>query len=159
LLIIGGTQAASAEGCATPESKQFDFWVGKWDVATAKKPDKKIADSLIEKLYEGCAVRENWMPLRKPSSGGSLNTFDTDQKKWRQFWVDSDASVTEFAGGWTGSTMVLEGWQVQAGQPKVRKRMTFTPHTDGSVEQVGETSADEGKTWQPDYDLIYRHSK
>jgi hypothetical protein len=157
--VVAGAQVAAADGCAAPESEQFDFWVGKWDVASAKKPDKKIANSLIEKLYKGCAVRENWMPLRAPAAGGSLNSFDPDQKKWRQFWVDSDGSVAEFVGGWTGSTMVLEGWQVQAGQPRVRKRMTFTPQPDGSVEQVGETSSDEGKSWKPEYDLIYRHPR
>lgn len=145
-------------GCNTKESHQFDFWVGTWDVASAKKPDKKIAYSRIEKLYAGCAVRENWMPLRPNVGGGSLNAFDGIEKKWRQFWTDSDGSIIEFAGGWTGKTMVLIGPVHQPGEPTVTKRMTFTPKSDGSVEQVGETSKD-GKTWAPEYDLIYRRAK
>src|SRR5690348_9783130 len=73
--------------CASPESKQFDFWVGKWNVAASAKPDVKVAESLIEKLYGGCAVRENWMPL-KGNAGGSLNAYLPATGKWRQTWVD-----------------------------------------------------------------------
>jgi hypothetical protein len=148
----------SRSGCDTKESHQFDFWIGTWDVASAKALDKKIADSRIEKLYAGCAVHENWMPLRPNAGGGSLNAYDPVLRKWRQFWTDSDGAIIEFAGGLRGKKMILEGSIDQAGLPPQRKRMTFTPKDDGSVEQVGETSRD-GKVWMLEYDLIYRPSK
>jgi len=151
-------QPAPPPGCNTPESHQFDFWVGRWDVAHAKTPGKKIANSLIEKLYVGCAVRENWMPLKPDASGGSLNAYDSVEHKWRQFWADSGGSIIAFSGGWTGKTMVLEGPEHDPGQPSQTKRMTFTPRSDGSVEQRGETSTD-GKTWTEEYDLVYRPAK
>jgi len=53
--------AAAPPPCSSPEHRQFDFWVGKWDVYPTGK-DKLVAHSLIEKVY-GCGVRENWMPL------------------------------------------------------------------------------------------------
>ena len=55
-------QAAPPQGCDSAESHQFDFWVGHWAVFQASDLQRKIADSLIEKLYQGCAVRENWAP-------------------------------------------------------------------------------------------------
>ena len=152
------TAAPAPSGCNTAESRQFDFWIGNWDVARAQAPGKKIANSRIEKLYAGCAVRENWMPLRPNVGGGSLNAYDQVQKKWRQFWIDSDGGIIEFSGDWNGKTMVLEGPISQPGQPPQTKRMTFTPRADGSVEQVGQTSSD-GKVWAPEYDLIYKRSR
>lgn len=48
-------------GCTSPESRQFDFWVGNWDVYPKSHPGRKVANSLIEKLYAGCGIRENRM--------------------------------------------------------------------------------------------------
>src|SRR5215207_2474112 len=81
--------------CAGSEHRQFDFWIGEWSVTPTGKT-KLVGSSLIEKLYGGCAVRENWMPL-SGSAGGSLNSFYDGQ--WPQTWVDSSNSRVEFTGG------------------------------------------------------------
>ncbi len=144
-------QTPPPSGCDTPESHQFDFWVGKWDVYPAGRPDTKVADSLIEKLYGGCAVRENWMPL-KGNAGGSLNAWEPDKKQWRQTWL-SVGGFADFTGGLSGDAMVIKGdWG------GTMTRMTYTPQPDGSVEQKGETTADNGATWQPSFDFIYRRA-
>ena len=149
---------AAPSGCSSAESKQFDFWVGRWEVFPAKTPKQKVADSLIEKLYSGCAVRENWMPLQG-GAVGSLNAYNTTEKSWRQTWLDATGSFADFRGNWNGKAMVIEGEWPQPGKPHQITRMTYTPHADGSVEQMGETSDDKGKTWQPGFDLIYRPAK
>lgn len=146
---------AKPPGCTSPESRQFDFWVGKWDVFPKSHPDRKVANSLIERLYSGCGIRENWMPL-KGGSGGSLNAYDPVTKRWRQFWADSDGSSALFTGGLVGTAMVIEGVWPQPGHPHQRTRITYTPMADGSVEQAGEASNDNGKTWKKSFDLIYR---
>jgi hypothetical protein len=142
-------------GCKSGESRQFDFWAGRWDVFNASDRTKPIAHSMIERLYAGCGIRENWMPF-SGHNGGSLNAYDPATKKWRQFWTDSDGSSALFVGGWTGSAMVIEGVWPQPGKPTQMTRITYTPLSDGSVEQRGVTSDDHGKTWQPGFDLIYR---
>ncbi|MBW8880294.1 MAG: hypothetical protein JF615_02390 [Asticcacaulis sp.] len=154
LLLLPSVAAAQTPppGCDTTESHQFDFWVGSWEVFPVAHPETKIADSLIEKLYSGCAVRENWMPL-KGGGGGSLNAYGPGEGKWRQTWLDSSGAFADFKGGWNGTAMVIEGvW----GAPGQITRMTYTPHPDGSVEQAGQTSDDGGKTWTASFDLIYR---
>jgi len=156
-----GLQAQSSAGappaaCASAENRQFDFWVGRWDVYPKKTPEKKVAQSVIEKLYAGCTIRENWMPLVTGGDGGSLNSYRPADGVWRQMWADSSGAWVEFTGKWNGSAMVLEGVWPQPGHPKQRTRMTYTPLPDGSVEQAGESSDDEGKSWQPSFDLIYR---
>jgi hypothetical protein len=149
----GPTAAAStpfaAAACTTPEHRQFDFWVGKWDVYPTGK-DKLVAHSLIESVYNGCGVRENWMPLNN-QTGGSLNIYLPDEKHWEQFWIDSGGTRATFVGGWNGKAMVIQGkW----GGPLVR--ITYSKNADGSVRQFGEQSTDEGKTWGPSFDFTYR---
>jgi hypothetical protein len=143
--------AAPKPACDAAEHRQFDFWVGHWQVSPTGK-DAVVAESLIEKVYNGCGVRENWMP-RNHQDGGSLNIYLPAEKAWRQTWIDSSGSRADFTGGWNGKAMVLTG--VWAG-PLVR--MTYTPGADGSVRQAGEQSADGGKTWTPSFDFTYRRA-
>lgn len=149
------TAGPAPAACAAPEHRQFDFWVGRWDVYPAGT-EKLIAHSLIEKLYGGCAVRENWMPLGG-TGGGSLNTYDPATKRWRQTWVDSSNAHVDFFGGLNDGAMIIAGhW---GGGPESMTRMTYSRQPEGAVRQFGEISADNGKTWKPSFDFIYRPSK
>ncbi|WP_293676531.1 hypothetical protein [uncultured Phenylobacterium sp.] len=142
-------QAPPKPACAAAEHRQFDFWVGRWQVSQTGK-DGVVAESLIEKVYNGCGIRENWMPKNK-QDGGSLNIYLPGEKAWKQTWIDSGGTRADFTGGWTGKAMVLTGkWD----GPLVR--MTYTPNPDGSVRQAGEQSTDGGKTWTPSFDFTYR---
>jgi hypothetical protein len=142
--------------CATPEHRQFDFWVGHWDVYQTGK-DTLVAHSLIEQVYGGCAIRENWMPI-KGGGGGSLNNYVAGDSGWRQTWLDSSGARVEFKGGWNGQAMVLTGmWAGVLGPGQdALVRMTYTRGEDGSVRQFGEASQDGGKTWSVNFDLTYR---
>lgn len=151
--------AAAPSACAAPEFRQFDFWVGRWDVYPTGQ-EKLVAHSLIERLYDGCAIRENWMPL-KGGGGGSLSNYVAREKGWRQTWLDSSGARVEFTGGWNGVAMVITGdWPgaVTPGQDAL-VRMTYTHNPDGSVRQFGEASTDGGKTWTPNFDFTYRPSR
>ena len=169
LLLASGASAQTAAppaaapappppACTGPEHRQFDFWVGYWDVYQTGK-DRLVARSLIEKLYAGCAIRENWMPL-SGTPGGSLNNYLREDKRWHQTWLDSSNSRAEFAGGLVGSKMVLLGfWRGFNGPGQDGwVRMTYTPNPDGSVRQFGEASTDHGLTWQTSFDFTYKKS-
>src|SRR5688572_4351397 len=142
--------------CISADHRAFDFWVGEW-VVTPNGADKPVADSRIEKLYGGCAIRENWMPY-KGTGGGSLSSFDPSDRRWHQRWVDSSGAQVDFDGGMAGKAMILTGlWRgvIGPGQDALI-RMTYTPNADGSVRQHGEQSTDHGVTWGPSFDFIYR---
>ena len=145
---------APPAGCTSAESHQLDFWVGHWNVSPKAAPQRKVATSLIEKLYSGCAISENWMPLRS-GDGGSFSSYLADKHVWQQLWVDSSGSWVTFTGGWDGNAMVLEGVWPQPGHPQQKTRMSYRLLPDGTVEQSGVTSDDNGKTWQSGFDLIY----
>ncbi|HVI31664.1 hypothetical protein [Phenylobacterium sp.] len=154
--LLASPAAAFAQGaCATPERGQFDFWVGRWQV-TPTAQNRVVAESLIERLYDGCAIRENWMP-KKGGGGGSLSAYVPADPGWRQAWVGKDGEWVEFRGGWTGQAMVLTGdWP--DGRPRT-VRMTYTSGADGSVRQLGEESRDGGRTWGPSFDFTYRRAR
>jgi hypothetical protein len=143
-------------GCTATEHRQFDFWVGRWDVYPTGK-DKLVAHSLIEKLYGGCTIRENWMPL-KGTGGGSLNMYDPDDRRWHQTWHDSQNARVEFDGGWVGDRMVLTGFWKDANGPgnDGLVRMTYSKAEAGTVRQFGEISTDHGLSWKPFFDFTYK---
>ena len=146
-----------SRACADAEHRQFDFWVGRWDVSPTGAR-KVVAHSLIEALYGGCGIRENWMPIGQDAGGGSLSSYVPAEHAWRQTWVDSSGSRAEFKGGWTGAAMVITGpWPLPDGRPRL-VRMTYTPNPDGSVRQAGEASFDAGRSWAPTFDFTYRRA-
>jgi hypothetical protein len=145
--------------CAAPEHSQFDFWVGEWDVYP-NGANQQVAHSRIEKLYSGCAIRENWMPLRG-AGGGSLNSYNPATKTWHQTWIGSQPGHVQFYGGFAKDKMVLTGMWAGVNGPgqDALIRMSYTPQPDGSVRQHGEQSTDHGLTWSTNFDFIYRKRK
>jgi hypothetical protein len=146
----------TSKQCNTAAHRQFDFWVGRWKVYRADN-DKLVADSLIEKLYNGCAVRENWMPLHG-LGGGSLNSYEPRHKRWRQFWTDSANEVHDYLGSWDGKRIVMTGTSESPAGRKARLRMTYEQLRSGDVVQTGYVSPDGGKNWKLDYKLVYRRA-
>lgn len=157
-------QAAAAQAapppaprCDAPEHAALDFWVGDWDVYPTGR-DNLVAHSRIEKLYGGCAIRENWMPLNGRNSGGSLSGFDPATGRWHQTWIGSAPGVVRFEGGPAGDKMVLTGWWPGSGPggEDGLTRMTYSRMEGGAVRQFGEFSADHGLSWQASFDFTYR---
>ena len=142
--------------CEGADYAAFDFWVGEWDVYPNGK-DKQVARSKIEKLYSGCAIRENWMPL-PGAGGGSLSGYDPVRKGWHQTWFGSSPGPVFFDGGSVDGKMVLTGsWPGSgpSGEDGLT-RMTYSLQDDGSVRQHGEFSGDHGLSWVTSFDFIYR---
>jgi len=47
-----------AKPCQAIEHRQFDFWVGQWDVFGPA--GKKVGENKIELIADGCALLEQW---------------------------------------------------------------------------------------------------
>ena len=138
-----------------PISHDFDFWLGEWQVTT---PDGKPAGtSRIESIAGGYGLLENWTgdPAAGGGNGKSLNCYNAAKQQWQQFWVGSGGGVLELAGGLVDGSMVLSGSRLVRGQA-LNERITWTPHTDGTVRQFWEQSLNGGKTWRPVFDGLYR---
>jgi hypothetical protein len=142
---------APPAACQTPEHRQFDFWLGEWEVFLPN--GKKAGDSRIESIAAGCALLENWTGTGG-FSGKSLNSYDGTDKRWHQSWVDSSGSRLELAGAYADKRMVLSsapGGTVQ--------RIAWSVNDDGSVRQLWEATEDGGKTWTVQFDGRYMRRK
>ena len=152
VLVALRNNAAPCEHAAV--NRQFDFWVGEWDVQTPQ--GQHAGDSSVQKILGGCVVLENWSG--SGSQGKSVNIYNPALKNWQQFWVDDAGRATLYTGALAGDEM---RYVAEAGEQNgpVARKMTFTPLGPDKVRQLGEMSTDGGKTWTVSYDLIYVRKK
>ena len=136
---------------ASPEFRQFDFWIGEWDAVNAQ--GLTVGTSSIQLILGQCVIFENWnTPV---SSGKSFNVFNAQDKKWYQTWVDARGTLTHYVGQFVDGKMVLVGRNPGDIEGKTLLRMTFSKLPDGSVLQHGESSTDGGSEWTTRYQFTY----
>ena len=133
---------AAAFPCNDQANRQFDFWVGTWNVLG---PKGKIAGTnRVSKINGGCAILEEWS-----GNGGivgkSLNIYDATRKVWHQTWVGSDGLLLTVEGKFENGAMRMSN---------ATDRITWTPLSEG-LRQVWEQTSDGGKTWAVVFDGKY----
>ena len=142
------------------ESRQFDFWVGDWNVVTTRELTP-VGRSHIERGLGDCVIWENWTSLGESAySGKSYNVYNPDQKRWEQFWVDNQGGMIHFHGGLTEGVMDLYTDGIpQANGKALKRRLRFYNLGADRVRQFSEGSTDDGKTWTVEYDFTYNREK
>jgi hypothetical protein len=150
-------QQALPKPCSTnPVYRQFDFWIGDWEVYGLN--DKKAGDSKIERILDSCVILENWKSAGGPYSGKSFNTYNAMTKQWQQIWVDNVGGSTEFLEGkYEDQKMIFrtKPYPVSKDTMAIR-RLSFYNLSADKVRQHGEISKDNGANWKTEYDLEYR---
>ena len=137
---------------ATPEHRQFDFWVGEWNVYNPQ--GTQVGTNTIESVAVGCIVMENWTGAGG-GVGKSMNFYDPATRKWRQTWVDGRGGVLEFAGEFRDGAMRYTGETAGANGARTQARLTFFHLGPDRVRQLWEQSSDGGKTWSVVFDGMY----
>ena len=145
-------QAGERPTCDGEAFRQFDFWVGDWDVTVNGKP----AGTNLVTLEEGrCVVHEHWKGA-KGGTGQSFNFYDRQDGKWHQVWVANDGSTLFLTGGYENNVLTLAGTSKQEDGSTVLNRISFRNNPDHSVRQLWETSPDGGVTWTAVFDGLYK---
>jgi len=143
---------------SNPRAREFDFWIGDWNVtpwAAAPSTDPaSIGTNGIELLLEQCMLLENWTGAGG-GAGKSINFFDTNRSAWRQVWVADGGGSLDYAGAFRDGAMRFEGWTLGPNGARVLQKLTFFPISADTVRQLFETSADSGRTWQSGFDGRY----
>jgi hypothetical protein len=153
--------------CSAPVHRQFDFWLGEWDVVpnpattpsgppTAAGAPQKPGLNVITSIDGGCVLLESW--TAGPQTGHSFNIYDRTRQQWHQTWVDNSGGLHEYWGALVGGNMVFMG-QVPLGPAakfsgRRTIRLTFFPLGPDRVRQFSESLNVDG-TWSVNYDLIY----
>ena len=157
MIVQQATQAANP--CAAPQQKQFDFWVGEWDLTWpgANGAAAGHGTNSIRRILDGCVVEENFsgrssMTLR----GTSVSTFDTRAGKWKQTWVDNEGGYLDFVGELSNGQMILQREAVRPDGSRVLQRMVWKNISPTELDWSWEASLDGGKTWQVNWPIHYK---
>jgi len=144
--------------CSTEQHRQFDFWVGEWQVKNIN--DEIVGNSKIEVISNDCALLENWKSTRG-TEGKSLNYYSILDNKWHQKWIGANGIPIEFFGTYNAEKKALEysGEGVGQGGVPLLNKLTFYHLSDDYVRQLWEQSVDSGKTWTTVFDGHYRRKK
>lgn len=155
---VAGAQSPAPAACTAAEHRQFDFWLGEWDVTA---PNGNTAGTnRITSINGGCALREEWTGARG-FTGTSLNAFDASTGRWHQTWIGSDGVLLVLDGGMRDGTMELAGVTVGRDGAKTHHRIRWTPlgGSPAKVRQLWESSTDGGKTWAVTFDGTYQQRR
>jgi len=152
--LVRAEQTEKPKPCSAAEYRQFDFWLGSWNVSN---PDgKQVGTNRIESILGGCALAEHWQG-GQGSAGTSLNFYDASRQVWHQTWTDNQGAPLFLEGGLRKGKMVLEGDSLSQRQPgkTIRNRITWSKLEEGRVRQLWDVSDDGGKTWKSVFDGMY----
>jgi hypothetical protein len=143
-----------------PENRQFDFWVGDWDVSNTRV-GSAAGISHVERAIGDCVIWENWNSLGNTGySGKSYNIYNADFKRWEQFWVDNLGGVIHFYGQRKDGVMHFYTEDLpQSDGSKLKRHLRFFSLAPDRVRQFSQGSADGGATWSVEYDLTYNRKK
>lgn len=150
----GYAQSTLDSACAATEHRQFDFWIGDWDVADPE--GAPAGRNRIESILGGCVLMESWEGA-SGSTGRSFNMYDArGDGRWHQTWVDGSGGRLDLVGGLDAEgRMVLSGERPGPDGGAVLHRITWTPLPDGAVRQHWEASQDGGAAWEDLFVGIY----
>jgi len=159
---------ASASPCQAAEARQFDFWLGTWDLAgrTRSQPrssqwQETRSTNTITSTMDGCVTREDFKNVAPQRwAGMSVSVWNPQSGEWQQTWVDSQGGYIPLTGGFHDGRMILATapHRLPSGETVVN-RMVFHDIARDSLVWDWETSRDMGRTWDLTWSIVYRRRK
>jgi len=149
-----GAPTANASPCSAPEFHQLDFWAGDWDVFDVDNLATQVARVNVDRILDGCVLREDYQDT-EGHKGQSFSIYDAALKTWHQSWVTNRGQILLLDGALHGDEVVLNATEHMLDGKSKLIRGVWKP-ADGGVRETAVTSLDEGKTWKPWFDLMFR---
>jgi hypothetical protein len=153
LLIPAMSLCQNTAPCSQPECRQFDFWLGQWDL---HYNDTAHATNHIVKDLNGCVIEEQFNDPNQKFSGRSWSVYNPASHQWQQTWVDNQGGYIVLTGAFQNDTMALyaESKKQQDGTIS-RKRMLYYNIRANSLDWNWETTADDGNSWKVLWKIHY----
>jgi hypothetical protein len=138
--------------CDAPEHRQFDFWIGTWQVVDTV--GTVLGSNRISSTLDGCVLHEHWTGARGVR-GESFNIYDRTSGRWHQSWVDSAGNLLRLEGGLEDGAVVMRGRTRTPSGDIQHQRITWRRLDNADVLQLWESSPD-GTEWATVFHGIYR---
>ncbi len=153
-----GIAAESWSACPAPEARQFDFWVGEWDVVNRRLTDDGkwfeagTATTRVYSILDGCAIVEHWRGNlgERSIKGFSIRAYDPSAEKWNLLlnWPGKDRPSFGLLSGafrHERGEFFTQGKDREGNDQLVR--YTFSDSSPSSMRWDAAYSKDEGRTW------------
>lgn len=159
ILVTAAAPAAAAGACPAPEARQFDFWVGEWDVTNRTLgPDGTWAETgrAVDRVFPvagGCAIVELWQGVarHRPVRGFSVRAWDTAHRHWRLVlsWPPPERpGVSTLEGRFRHGRGEFFSERTTPDGTTLLTRFTFSDITERSLRWDAARSTDGGRSWQ-----------
>jgi hypothetical protein len=158
-LSLGLPDPLSAQGVCQGESRNFDFWIGEWDILNRNRGpedprwfDTGSATARIYPVVAGCGVVEHWRgnAFGDFTVGFSLRAFNPQQGGWDLvlLWPnDGDPRFGELNGGFRHNRGEFYSRNLTAEGDTTLTRFTFSDITPNTLRWQDGNSIDGGQTW------------
>jgi hypothetical protein len=163
LLFLTVSAFGQSSVCESAEAKQFDFWLGNWNIKQKiLKADgswfESKAKTRVTKILDGCAVQENWEGevqffwegMQKPEKikALSVRSFDVKTEIWKINWMDTrNPQFSTFEGNFANGKGEFFRKVVGENGKETIIRITFSDIKSNSVRWDLAVSSDNGKTF------------
>jgi hypothetical protein len=157
--------AAPPPACATEEARQFDFWLGDWEIQQQiRQADgtwlRLPARTSVSSVLGGCALLEHWegdvkfywekMGAVEHMKGLSVRSYDPEAGEWCIHWMDS--RHPRFGPPFCGRFVDGIGDFVQERETPTgvrRTRIRFSRSSDSVRWELAIGGGAEGARWTP----------
>ena len=147
------SSASKLPSCTSVESRQFDFWIGDWDVFERGDASQR-AHVRVDPILDGCVLWERYEDATG-LRGESFSMYDAVRKHWHQTWLTNRGQLLTMEGQLERGEMVLVGDRHNSDGQEARVRGTWKADSDGVLESA-DISSDGGKSWKSWFDLRFR---
>ncbi len=151
--VLGPTLPLLAS-CSTTKHQQLDFLVGNWVVRD--RSGRVLGVDSVSKEHGGCSLIELWREAGSGKEGLGVIGYRPETGTWHQDLMIHVGFVLSVDGGMDGASMVLTGKEYPGRGVTRMHRLRWTPASDGSVEQLWQTSIDDGQSWQVHFEGVFQ---
>ncbi len=129
--------------------KQFDFWLGEWDVTWgddgkgSNQVKRILDDKIIQEHFNGGDLR-----------GLSFSAYDLQRNLWCQTWVDNQGAYLDFTGRFEEGRMILARDAIVNGE-NCKQRMVWHNIEANRFDWHWERSDDGDATWRVLWQIRY----
>ncbi len=145
--------------CTAPQQKQFDFWLGEWDITWPSQGGETPGHGTnnVKRIMDECIVQENFVSQDASNlRGTSVSVYDPRSNHWKQTWVDNQGSYLDFVGEYKDGQMILQRQATGKDGKLFLQRMVWKNISSNEFDWSWESSEDDGKTWQVNWPIHYK---